>query len=31
MIEKDLQELGFEWGGWTEVIWLRIGTGGRRM
>jgi hypothetical protein len=22
----DLQEVG--WGAWTELIWLRIGTGG---
>jgi len=25
-IKLDLQEL--EWGSWTELIWLRIGTGG---
>jgi hypothetical protein len=25
-IKMDLQEVG--WGGWTGLIWLRIGTGG---
>jgi hypothetical protein len=25
-IKIDLQEVG--WGAWTELIWLRIGTGG---
>jgi hypothetical protein len=26
-IKMDFQEVG--WGAWTELIWLRIGTGGR--
>ena len=25
-IKMDLQQVG--WGAWTELIWLRIGTGG---
>jgi len=25
-IKMDLQDVG--WGAWTELIWLRIGTGG---
>ena len=28
-IKTDLQEEG--WGAWAELIWLRIGTGGRHL
>jgi hypothetical protein len=28
-IKMDLQEVG--WTGWTGLIWLRIGTGGRHL
>jgi hypothetical protein len=28
-IKMDLQ--GVEWGAWTGLIWLRIGTGGRNL
>jgi hypothetical protein len=28
-IKIDLQEV--EWGGWTGLIWLRIGTGGGQL
>ena len=28
-IKMDLQEVG--WGIWTELIWLRVGTGGGQL
>jgi len=28
-IDMDIQQVG--WGPWTELIWLRIGTGGRHL
>jgi len=29
-VRIDLQEVGW-WDAWTELIWLRVGTGGGRL